>query len=237
MEFHLRLSEAAARLNDAASSVVSSTYGSADQLGNSADKYSDAYRQFVDSGIQITSVETERTRKQEIIRGLQDVSAASTRLLILAKQTQGQGQTAAPHVRNQLTDAARAVTESINSLLTLCAGSLPGQKECDNAIRRIQMLRGLLDNCTAPVNNRTYYESLDAVLDSSRMLGDGMTEISQTTRYNQADQFIHAVGLENTNFLYLDANRQNKVRRQKFVGNAESRSFLLAHGSLNCSTE
>lgn len=63
----------------------------------------------------------------------------------------------------------RAVTESINNLLTYCAQSLPGQKECDNAIRRIQQLRPLLDNCAVPINQRTYYESLDAVLDSSRV--------------------------------------------------------------------
>ena len=87
----------------------------------------------------------------------------------------------------------RAVTESINNLLTYCASSLPTQKECDNAIRRIQMLRPMLDDCSQPVNQRSYYESLDAVLDSSRVLGDGMAGISNAARYNQSEQFIQAV--------------------------------------------
>ena len=33
----------------------------------------------------------------------------------------------------------RAVTESINHLIDVCTVSSPGQKECDNALRRIQV--------------------------------------------------------------------------------------------------
>jgi len=35
---------------------------------------------------------------------------------------------------------ARAVTESINHLIDVCTVSAPGQKECDNALRQIQVL-------------------------------------------------------------------------------------------------
>jgi talin len=166
-EVFIDLNNAATYLNEAAGDVVTSTYGSTEQLGNSAEHYSEVYRTFVDGGLQIVSTETDVHRRQEVIHGLQDVSTASTRLLALAKQTHGQSY--APHMKNQLTAAARAVTESINNLLTYCAQSLPGQKECDNAIRRIQQLRTLLDNCAVPVNTRSYYESLDAVLESSRV--------------------------------------------------------------------
>ena len=34
---------------------------------------------------------------------------------------------------------SRAVTESINQLINVCTVSAPGQKECDNALRQIQV--------------------------------------------------------------------------------------------------
>ena len=41
--------------------------------------------------------------------------------------------------------AHRAVTESINHLIDVCTVSAPGQKECDNALRQIQVLCFLSD--------------------------------------------------------------------------------------------
>ena len=41
----------------------------------------------------------------------------------------------APNAKNQLTAAARAVTEAINGLVDVCTASAPGQEECDNAVR------------------------------------------------------------------------------------------------------
>lgn len=35
--------------------------------------------------------------------------------------------------------ASRAVTDSINMLLNACMSAAPGQKECDNALRNIQV--------------------------------------------------------------------------------------------------
>ena len=45
----------------------------------------------------------------------------------------------APNVMNHLATAARAVTDAINMLLNLCSSSGPGQKECDNALRNIEV--------------------------------------------------------------------------------------------------
>ena len=36
-------------------------------------------------------------------------------------------------------DHIRAVTDSINSLLNICSSTGPGQKECDNALRNIEV--------------------------------------------------------------------------------------------------
>ena len=39
----------------------------------------------------------------------------------------------------------RAVTDSINMLLNACMSAAPGQKECDNALRNIQVGLGCSD--------------------------------------------------------------------------------------------
>lgn len=44
------------------------------------------------------------------------------------------GSSAAP-----LSSSRRAVTESINQLITLCTQQAPGQKECDNALRELEV--------------------------------------------------------------------------------------------------
>lgn len=33
----------------------------------------------------------------------------------------------------------RAVTDSINQLITMCTQQAPGQKECDNALRELEV--------------------------------------------------------------------------------------------------
>lgn len=40
----------------------------------------------------------------------------------------------------------RAVTDSINTLLNACMSAAPGQKECDNALRNIQVWTCILRN-------------------------------------------------------------------------------------------
>jgi talin len=64
------------------------------------------------------------------------------------------------------------VTDSINYLIDVCTSAAPGQKECDNAIRKIQSMRPLLDNPTEPHNDSTYFECLDTVMEKSKSLGE-----------------------------------------------------------------
>ena len=39
----------------------------------------------------------------------------------------------------------RAVTDSINQLITMCTQQAPGQKECDNALRELEVGLGRLN--------------------------------------------------------------------------------------------
>ena len=68
---------------------------------------------------------------------LRTISVSSSKLLLAAKALSADPN--APNVMNQLAAAARAVTDAINNLLDLCSTSGPGQKECDNALRNIEV--------------------------------------------------------------------------------------------------
>lgn len=43
------------------------------------------------------------------------------------------------HSLTQLSVPPRAVTDSINQLITMCTQQAPGQKECDNALRELEV--------------------------------------------------------------------------------------------------
>lgn len=59
--------------------------------------------------------------------------------------------------------------ESINRLIDICTGGAPWQKECDNALRSIQAMYPLYDNPVEPVNEFTYYECLDVVMEKPKV--------------------------------------------------------------------
>ena len=65
----------------------------------------------------------------------------------------------------------RSVSESLNQLIDACSSAAPGQKECDNAVRRIQALKPLLDNPNEPVNNSSYFDCQQIVVEKSKLLG------------------------------------------------------------------
>lgn len=92
---------------------------------------------------------TTEIRNQMIV-SLRNVSMTSTKLLSTAKSVAADPN--APNAKNQLSAAARAVTDSINYLVDVCTSGAPGQNECDNAIRNIQSMRSLLDNPNQPVS-------------------------------------------------------------------------------------
>ena len=58
----------------------------------------------------------------------------------------------------------------------VCSSDLaPGQKECDSALREIQAASTLLDTPNEPVNDNSYFQCLDTVIDKSTLLGQAMT--------------------------------------------------------------
>lgn len=75
--------------------------------------------------------------QMQVIGNLKNISMASSKLLLAAKSLSVDP--GAPNAKNLLAAAARAVTESINQLIMLCTQQAPGQKECDNALRELEV--------------------------------------------------------------------------------------------------
>ena len=83
--------------------------------------------------------------QSEVIIQLKNCQTASNKLLSLSKLCVADPTT--PHLKNNLTQSARSLTDSINNLLNACTSSVPGQKECDNAIRNLEVCLKFILNC------------------------------------------------------------------------------------------
>ncbi|KAH9509677.1 Talin-2, partial [Bulinus truncatus] len=185
------MSNAAVNLNQAASDIVSSSRVTTQHLAESTTRYSHHYEDFVHTGLVMAGVSKDLETQNQIVGGLKSVSMVSSKLMLAAKSVSADPN--APNSRNLLAQAARAVTESINHLFSICTQSAPGQKECDNALRQIQMMASMLDNPNEPVSDLSYFDSLQAVMEKSKDLGDAMTGISNHAKKQDMDEFCTSV--------------------------------------------
>uniref|UniRef100_A0A0B7BNT7 I/LWEQ domain-containing protein n=1 Tax=Arion vulgaris TaxID=1028688 RepID=A0A0B7BNT7_9EUPU len=185
------MSNATANLNQAASDIVTSSRVTTQHLSESSTRYSQHYEDFVHTGLTLAGISKDAETQNQIVGGLKSVSMVSSKLLLASKSVSADPN--APNSRNLLAQAARAVTESINHLFSICTQSAPGQKECDNALRQIQMMASMLDNPNEPVNDLSYFDSLQAVMEKSKDLGDAMTGISNHAKKGDIDEFCNSV--------------------------------------------
>lgn len=190
-ELQSNLNTAAANLNEATGNVVTSARGTPIQLSSSAKNFGNRFGELMDCGVEIIGQTKDNEVRGQMVVSLKNVSMVSSKLLVVAKSVAADP--SAPNAKNQLSTAARSVTESINHLVDVCTSAAPGQKECDNAIRNIQMLRPLLDNPSEPVNDAIYFECLETVMEKSKNLGDGMTGIANHAKKSEHEQFGKAV--------------------------------------------
>uniref|UniRef100_A0A8C9Z275 Talin 2 n=1 Tax=Sander lucioperca TaxID=283035 RepID=A0A8C9Z275_SANLU len=169
------LNHTAAELNHSAGEVVHSSRGTSSQLAAASGKFSQDFDEFLDAGIEMAG-HTQDDQIQ-VIGNLKNISMASSKLLLAAKSLSVDP--GAANAKNLLAVAARAVTESINQLITLCTQQAAGQKECDNALRELEAVRGLLDNPNEPVSELSYFDCIESVMENSKVLGESMAGISQ----------------------------------------------------------
>ncbi|XP_074035813.1 talin_middle and talin-RS domain-containing protein rhea isoform X1 [Leptinotarsa decemlineata] len=194
-ELQQELNSAAANLNEASSSVVQSVYNPV-QLSSSSKDFAAAYHDLLTVSAEMAGQTPDTSVRGEMVHSLKNVSTTSSALLTTAKSLSADPNL--PNGKNQLAAAARAVTESINFLVNICTSAAPGQNECDNAIRKVKAMQYLLDNPTEPINESSYYEALDTVIEKSKMLGEGLTGITASAKASDHEKFAeHVKGFTN----------------------------------------
>uniref|UniRef100_A0A3P9JT59 Talin 2a n=1 Tax=Oryzias latipes TaxID=8090 RepID=A0A3P9JT59_ORYLA len=186
------LNQTAADLNQSAGEVVTATRGSSSQLAVASGNFSHDFDEFLDAGIEMAGHTQKKDDQVQVISNLKNISMASSKLLLAAKSLSVDP--AAANAKNLLAAAARAVTDSINQLITLCTQQAPGQKECDNALRELEAVRGMLDNPSEPVNDLSYFDCIESVMENSKVLGESMAGISQNCKISDVTAFGDSVG-------------------------------------------
>ncbi|XP_063717450.1 talin-1-like isoform X4 [Symsagittifera roscoffensis] len=93
----------------------------------------------------------------------------------------------------KLSASARAVVTGINAMMELVLQSSPGLKHCDSAIRNIELVSKMLQNPNRPINNRSYFENFENVMEQSRALGTNMSQLTFDAKGGDLDQFGESV--------------------------------------------
>ncbi|CAG9829306.1 unnamed protein product, partial [Diabrotica balteata] len=189
-ELQHELNTAAANLNEASSSVVESVY-SPIQLASTSRDFASAYQDLLNVTMEMAGQTPDVSVRGEMVHSLKTVSTSSSTLLTTAKALSADPNL--PNGKNQLAAAARAVTDSINHLVNVCTSAAPGQNECDNSIRQMKAMRYLLENPTEPINDSSYYETLDTVIEKSKVLGEGLTGITTSAKASEHEKFTDYV--------------------------------------------
>lgn len=186
-EAQSQLNQAAAGLNQSASELVQASRGTPQDLAKSSGKFGHDFNEFLQAGVEMASQSPNKEDQAQVVSNLKSISMSSSKLLLAAKALSADP--AAPNLKNQLAAAARAVTDSINQLITMCTQQAPGQKECDNALRELETVKELLENPTQTVNDMSYFNCLDSVMENSKVLGESIAGISQNAKNSKLPEF------------------------------------------------
>uniref|UniRef100_A0A6I8R2Z2 Talin 2 n=1 Tax=Xenopus tropicalis TaxID=8364 RepID=A0A6I8R2Z2_XENTR len=192
-EAQSELNQAAEDLNQSAGEVVHASRGQSGELAAASGKFSQDFDEFLDAGIEMAGQTQNKDDQMQVIGSLKTISMASSKLLLAAKSLSVDS--GAPSAKNLLAAAARAVTESINQLITLCTQQAPGQKECDNALRELETVKGMLENPNEPASDLSYFDCIESVMENSKVLGESMAGISQNAKTGDLPAFGECVSV------------------------------------------
>uniref|UniRef100_A0A667Z6H9 Talin 1 n=1 Tax=Myripristis murdjan TaxID=586833 RepID=A0A667Z6H9_9TELE len=187
-EIQAQLNEAAAGLNQSANEVVQSSRGTTQDLARATSKFGQDFSSFLEAGVDMAGTSQDQT---QVVSNLKTISMSSSKLLLAAKALSTDP--SSPNLKNQLAAAARAVTDSINQLITMCTQQAPGQKECDNALRELESVKGMLENPVEAVSDLSYFDCIDSVMENSKVLGESMAGISHNAKNSNLPEFGDSV--------------------------------------------
>ncbi|KAM6976274.1 talin-1 [Tautogolabrus adspersus] len=190
-EVQAQLNEVAAGLNQSANEVVQSSRGTTQDLARATSKFGNDFSNFLEAGKDMAGTSQSKEDQTQVVSNLKTISMSSSKLLLAAKALSTDP--SSPNLKNQLAAAARAVTDSINQLITMCTQQAPGQKECDNALRELESVIGMLENPTEAVNDLSYFDCIDSVMENSKVLGESMAGISHHAKNSNLPEFGDSV--------------------------------------------
>lgn len=104
-EVQVDMNNTAVGLNQAASDIVTASRGTAHELASSSNRYSQAYDDFVHTGLTMAGLSKDVETQNQIVGGLKSVSMVSSKLLLAAKSVSADPN--APNAKNLLAQAAR----------------------------------------------------------------------------------------------------------------------------------
>ncbi|XP_053502228.1 talin-1 [Ictalurus furcatus] len=190
-EAQANLNQAAAGLNQSANELVQASRGTTQDLAKASGKFGQDFSHFLEAGVDMAGQSQSKEDQTQVVTNLKTISMSSSKLLLAAKVLSTDPNS--PNLKNQLAAAARAVTDSINQLITMCTQQAPGQKECDNALRELETVRGMLENPTEAVSDMGYFDCIDSVMENSKVLGEAMAGISHNAKNSNLPEFGDAV--------------------------------------------
>uniref|UniRef100_A0A671LTR4 Talin-1-like n=1 Tax=Sinocyclocheilus anshuiensis TaxID=1608454 RepID=A0A671LTR4_9TELE len=181
------LNEAAAGLNQSANELVQASRGTTQDLSKASGKFGQDFNHFLQAGVDMAGQSQSKEDQTQVVTNLKTISMSSSKLLLAAKALSTDPNS--PNLKNQLAAAARAVTDSINQLISMCTQQAPGQKECDNALRKLETVGGMLENPTEAVSDMGYFDCIDSVMENSKVLGEAMAGISHNAKNSNLPEF------------------------------------------------
>ncbi|XP_075240900.1 talin-1-like isoform X4 [Convolutriloba macropyga] len=142
----------------------------------------------------LSSKDRNALEPQKMLQVLDKLVYSSSILLDTSRQvfaTSGSSNSAdtSAQLHPKLSASARAVVSGINAMLELVLQSSPGLKHCDSAIRNIELVSKMLQNPNRPINNRSYFENFENVMEQSRALGSNMSQLTFDANRGDLDQF------------------------------------------------
>uniref|UniRef100_A0A8C9ZK68 Talin 1 n=1 Tax=Sander lucioperca TaxID=283035 RepID=A0A8C9ZK68_SANLU len=187
-EVQAQLNEVAAGLNQSANEVVQASRGTTQDLARATSKFGQDFSNFLDAGVDMAGT-SQLAQPQEPASSRRSVTNTS-----LSGSLSATSFSRCPSVFTYLSLCVhRAVTDSINQLITMCTRQAPGQKECDNALRELESVRGMLDNPTEAINDLSYFDCIDSVMENSKVLGESMAGISHHAKNSNLPEFGDSV--------------------------------------------
>uniref|UniRef100_A0A8C1Z6G5 Talin 1 n=1 Tax=Cyprinus carpio TaxID=7962 RepID=A0A8C1Z6G5_CYPCA len=201
-EAQANLNEAAAGLNQSANELVQASRGTTQDLSKASGKFGQDFNHFLQAGVDMAGQSQSKEDQTQVVTNLKTISMSSSKLLLAAKVLSTDPNS--PNLKNQLAAAARlesavfsnsnvCVSLSLSLSIAMCTQQAPGQKECDNALRELETVGGMLENPTEAVNDMGYSDCIDSVMENSKILGEAMAGISHNAKNSNLPEFGDSV--------------------------------------------